>query len=69
MEVNISHKTRQEILTTLDLAHPDLFKNAVIELLQLISMVSSLPYYTEIEPSPQKLLNMCYHDYKTMLLQ
>ncbi|PWA65362.1 G-protein coupled receptor [Artemisia annua] len=44
MEVNISHRTRQEILTTLDLAHPDLFKNAVNELLQLMNMVSSLTF-------------------------
>ena len=44
MEVNISHRTRQEILTTPDLAHPDLFKNAVNELLQLMNMVSSLPF-------------------------
>ncbi|XP_052622630.1 regulator of G-protein signaling 1 isoform X2 [Lactuca sativa] len=39
MEVNISHRTRQEILTTLDIAHPDLFKNALNELLQLINML------------------------------
>lgn len=39
MEVNISHRCRQEILTTSDLAQPNLFKNAVNELLQLIRMV------------------------------
>ncbi|KAL2519644.1 Regulator of G-protein signaling 1 [Abeliophyllum distichum] len=38
MEVNISHRCRQEILSTLDLAHPDLFKNAVNELMQLMKM-------------------------------
>lgn len=36
MEVNISHRTRQEILNTDDLAHPDLFKTALHELLQLM---------------------------------
>lgn len=41
MEVNISHRNRQEILTTPDLAHPDLFNNALNELLQLMKMVGS----------------------------
>lgn len=36
MEVNISHRARQEILKTADLAHSDLFKTALTELLQLI---------------------------------
>lgn len=40
MEVNLSHKTRQEILTTQDLTHPDLFKNALNEVMQLIKMVN-----------------------------
>lgn len=40
MEVNISHHCRQEILSTLDLAHPNLFKNALNELIQLMNMVS-----------------------------
>ena len=39
MEVNISHRSRQEILTTADLAHSDLFNNALNELLQLMKMV------------------------------
>lgn len=39
MEVNLSHKTRQEILTTQDLTHTDLFKNALNEVMQLIKMV------------------------------
>ncbi|KAG2276318.1 hypothetical protein Bca4012_043459 [Brassica carinata] len=38
MEVNVSHKTRQEILTTQDLTHLDLFKNALNEVMQLIKM-------------------------------
>lgn len=61
MEVNISHRTRQEILTTLDLAHSDLFKNAVNELLQLINMVSSLPFDIEnrIPLQSLKLLANC----------
>ncbi|XP_058093840.1 regulator of G-protein signaling 1 isoform X2 [Magnolia sinica] len=36
MEVNISHRTRQEILGTLDLAHPILFDHAISELMQLM---------------------------------
>ncbi|KAK9090229.1 hypothetical protein Sjap_023406 [Stephania japonica] len=39
MEVNISHRCRQEILATPDLTHPDLFKNAVHELIQLMKTV------------------------------
>ncbi|KAG6398746.1 hypothetical protein SASPL_140215 [Salvia splendens] len=35
MKVNISHRCRQEILSTPDLAHPDLFKNALIELMKM----------------------------------
>ncbi|XP_031270051.1 regulator of G-protein signaling 1 isoform X2 [Pistacia vera] len=42
MEVNISHRIRQEILTTANLAHPDLFNNAVNELIQLMKTVSHL---------------------------
>ncbi|KAM0062423.1 putative RGS domain-containing protein [Helianthus debilis subsp. tardiflorus] len=48
MEVNISHRTRQEILTTLDLAHPDLFKNAVNELLHLINMNLAKDYWSSM---------------------
>ncbi|XP_071714440.1 regulator of G-protein signaling 1 [Rutidosis leptorrhynchoides] len=48
MEVNISHRTRQEILTTLDLAHPDLFKKAVNELLQLINMNLGKDYWSSM---------------------
>uniref|UniRef100_A0A1D1YHJ0 Regulator of G-protein signaling 5 n=2 Tax=Anthurium amnicola TaxID=1678845 RepID=A0A1D1YHJ0_9ARAE len=36
MEVNISHRTRQEILVTQDLTDPNLFDGAVIELMQLM---------------------------------
>lgn len=38
MEVNISYRCRQEILTTSDLADPNLFNNALNELIQLIKM-------------------------------
>lgn len=38
MEVNISHRCRQEILTTSNLADPNLFNNALNELIQLIKM-------------------------------
>ncbi|KAL6543613.1 G-protein signaling regulator protein [Orobanche gracilis] len=46
MEVNISHRCRQEILSTLDLAHPDLFKNAVNELMQLMKMNLANAYWS-----------------------
>ncbi|KAL6566543.1 G-protein signaling regulator protein [Orobanche gracilis] len=46
MEVNISHRCRQEILSTLDLAHPDLFKNAVNELMQLMKMNLANDYWS-----------------------
>lgn len=39
MEINISYRCRQDILTTSNLAHPDLFNNALNELLQLMKMV------------------------------
>lgn len=39
MEVNISHRCRQEILSSPDLAHPNVFKNALNELMQLMKMV------------------------------
>lgn len=42
MEVNISHRTQQEILTTTNLAHPDLFNNALNELIQLMKTVGCL---------------------------
>lgn len=38
MEVNISHRCRQEILCTLDLSDPNLFKNALNELVHLMKM-------------------------------
>lgn len=43
MEVNISHHCRQDILTTTDLAHPQLFQNALAELMQLMKLVRLLP--------------------------
>ncbi|XP_052204945.1 regulator of G-protein signaling 1 isoform X2 [Diospyros lotus] len=46
MEVNISYRTRQEILTTPDLAHPDLFRNALNELVQLIKMNLANDYWS-----------------------
>lgn len=39
MEVNISHRSRQAILSTTDLTHPDLFTDALNELIQLMKMV------------------------------
>ncbi|XP_010556357.1 PREDICTED: regulator of G-protein signaling 1 [Tarenaya hassleriana] len=48
MEVNISHKTRQEILNTQDLAHPNLFKNALNEVMQLIKTNLAKDYWSSI---------------------
>ncbi|KAK3223536.1 hypothetical protein Dsin_010561 [Dipteronia sinensis] len=48
MEVNISHRTRQEILTTPDLAHPDLFNNAINELIQLLKMNLAKDYWSSM---------------------
>ncbi|KAM7484139.1 hypothetical protein LguiA_000148 [Lonicera macranthoides] len=48
MEVNISHRSRQEILTTLDLAQPDLFNNALNELMQLMKMNLVKDYWSSM---------------------
>ncbi|XP_057496251.1 regulator of G-protein signaling 1-like isoform X1 [Actinidia eriantha] len=48
MEVNISHRSRQEILTTPDLAHPDLLKNALNELVQLMKMNLAKDYWSSM---------------------
>ncbi|GAV75599.1 RGS domain-containing protein [Cephalotus follicularis] len=48
MEVNISHRARQEILNTDNLAHPDLFKNAVNELLHLMKMNLAKDYWSSM---------------------
>lgn len=39
MEVNISHQSRQAVLTTSNLAQPNLFNDALNELIQLMKMV------------------------------
>ena len=57
MEVNISHRTRQEILTTSNLAHPNLFNNAINELMQLVKMVSCLLSFTFIMDSHIKFIS------------
>ncbi|KAG9155498.1 hypothetical protein Leryth_009912 [Lithospermum erythrorhizon] len=46
MEVNISHKTRQDILTTTDLSQPNLFKNALNELIHLMKMSLARDYWS-----------------------
>ncbi|OMO81493.1 Regulator of G protein signaling [Corchorus olitorius] len=48
MEVNISHRIRQEILTTTDLTHPDLFTNALNELIQLMKMNLAKDYWSSM---------------------
>ncbi|KAL3644464.1 G-protein signaling regulator protein [Castilleja foliolosa] len=46
MEVNISHRCRQEILSTLDLAHPNLFKNSLNELIHLMKTNLANDYWS-----------------------
>ncbi|KAG5521954.1 hypothetical protein RHGRI_034242 [Rhododendron griersonianum] len=46
MEVNISHRSRQDILSTADLAQPDLFRNALNELVQLMIMNLAKDYWS-----------------------
>ncbi|GMY26399.1 regulator of G-protein signaling 1 [Fagus crenata] len=48
MEVNISHRSRQEILTTADLSHPNLFNNALNEVMQLIKMNLAKDYWSSM---------------------
>ncbi|XP_010682380.2 regulator of G-protein signaling 1 isoform X1 [Beta vulgaris subsp. vulgaris] len=48
MEVNISHRSRQQILNSVDLAHPDLFKVALNELLQLIKTNLARDYWSSM---------------------
>ncbi|CAN1838534.1 Regulator of G-protein signaling 1 [Linum perenne] len=48
LEVNISHRTQQEILTTTDLAHPELFANALNELMQLMKTNLARDYWSSI---------------------
>ncbi|CAK7332439.1 unnamed protein product [Dovyalis caffra] len=48
MEVNISYRTRQEILTTTNLAHPDLFNNALNELMQLMKTNLAKDYWSSM---------------------
>ncbi|KAL3501072.1 hypothetical protein ACH5RR_035521 [Cinchona calisaya] len=45
MEVNISHRSKQEILATLDLAQPTLFENALNELMLLMKMNLAKDYW------------------------
>ncbi|XP_015572282.1 regulator of G-protein signaling 1 [Ricinus communis] len=48
MEVNISHRTREEILNTANLAHPDLFNKAINELLQLMKTNLAKDYWSSM---------------------
>ncbi|XP_021746550.1 regulator of G-protein signaling 1-like isoform X1 [Chenopodium quinoa] len=48
MEVNISHRTRQQILNSADLAHPNLFNTALNELLQLIKTNLAREYWSSV---------------------
>ncbi|PHU03188.1 Regulator of G-protein signaling 1 [Capsicum chinense] len=48
MEVNICHRIRQEILSTTDLSHTDLFKNALGELMQLMKLNLAKDYWSSM---------------------
>lgn len=48
MEVNISHRTRNEILTTTDLAHRDLFSNALNEVIHLVKTNLAKDYWSSM---------------------
>ncbi|XP_009618252.1 regulator of G-protein signaling 1 [Nicotiana tomentosiformis] len=48
MEVNISHRIRQEILSTNDLSHTNLFKNTLGELMQLMKLNLAKDYWSSI---------------------
>ncbi|XP_042496008.1 regulator of G-protein signaling 1-like isoform X2 [Macadamia integrifolia] len=48
MEVNISHRTKKEILGTSDLAHPDLFSGAINEVVQLMKMNLVKDYWSSM---------------------
>ncbi|MQM20830.1 hypothetical protein Taro_053858 [Colocasia esculenta] len=50
MEVNISHRTHQQILDTQDLADPDLFNHALIELVQLMKTEESCKESDSYDP-------------------
>ncbi|OAY86029.1 Regulator of G-protein signaling 1, partial [Ananas comosus] len=49
MEINISHRTRQEILGTPDLAHPDLFNCAVAEVMQLMKTNLAREFWSSMQ--------------------
>lgn len=48
MEVNISHRSRQEILSTSNLARPDLFHNALNEIIQLMRTNLARDYWSSM---------------------
>ncbi|KAF5746515.1 hypothetical protein HS088_TW06G00686 [Tripterygium wilfordii] len=48
LEVNVSHRTRQEILMTLDLTHPNLFNKAINELIQLMKTNLAKDYWSSM---------------------
>ncbi|XVF43829.1 hypothetical protein PTKIN_Ptkin02bG0071600 [Pterospermum kingtungense] len=48
MEINISHRIRQEIFATTDLTHPDLFTNALNELMQLMKTNLARDYWSSM---------------------
>ncbi|MFQ6637379.1 hypothetical protein Gotur_013517 [Gossypium turneri] len=69
MEVNISHRIRQEILATTDLTHPDLFTNALHELTQLMKMNLAKDYWSSmyfIKFKEEARMRSCEHEMEEM---
>lgn len=64
MEVNISYRTRQEILTTTNLAHPDLFNNALNELMQLMKTNLAKDYWSSMYFIKFKEANMRFNGHE-----
>ncbi|KAG4170433.1 hypothetical protein ERO13_A12G146600v2 [Gossypium hirsutum] len=69
MEVNISHRIRQEILATTDLTHPDLFTNTLHELTQLMKMNLAKDYWSSIyfiKFKEEARMRSCEHEMEEM---
>ncbi|XP_072957952.1 regulator of G-protein signaling 1 isoform X1 [Typha angustifolia] len=62
MELNISHRTRQDILGTLDLSHTDLFNHAMYEVMQLMKTNLVKDYWSSMHFTKFKEENLKQSD-------
>ncbi|VFQ87668.1 unnamed protein product [Cuscuta campestris] len=65
MEVNISHHCRQGILTTTNLAHPQLFQNALGELMHLMKLNLARDYWSSpffVKLRDEASMRTAHHD-------